>query len=88
MYKLDEVIGAEDAELVRKVIERKFNGVQHWTTRQFIATLLGGWPLNGQVVNLRSWQRTDSDNPDEQYVSLLVSYNQPVNVWSVGKGWL
>ena len=87
MYKLDEVIGAEDAELVRRVIERKFNGVLNWTTRQFIATLLGGWPLNGPA-DVRAWQRTDSDKPDEQYVSLTVGYEHSVNVWSIGKGWL
>lgn len=87
MYKLDEVIGTEDAELVRKVIERKFNGALHWTTRQFIVTLLNNWPLNGPA-SVRAWRRTPGSGPDHQYVSLTVGNEPEVHVWSEGKGWL
>lgn len=88
MYKLDEVIGTEDAELVRKVVERKFANITHWTTRDFIVGLLDAWPIDAKPTDVRAWRRTPESGPDYRYVSLVCGNEPEVHVWSEGKGWL
>lgn len=84
MYKLDEVIGTEDAELVRKVIERKFDDERSFLTRNFIQALLDGWPTQ-EGTGL--WASFRSPSAEENYVTAMIN-GEEIEVWSKQKGWL